>query len=63
MKRLLESVQAGSVVNIEDAVNLWHVPTQPPPKFSLCNALLLHCLVQLDLWHGQWWNSDDDPSS
>ena len=34
LKRLLESVHAGGVVNIENAVNLGHVPTKPPPKFS-----------------------------
>ena len=63
LKRLLESVHAGSVVNIEDAVNLRHVPTKPAPKFSLCNSLLLHCLIQLNLWHGQLWNIDHYPSS
>ena len=63
LKRLLESVHAGSVVNIEDAVNLRHVPTEPSPKFSLCNSLLLHRVIQLDLWHGQQWNIHHYPSS
>ena len=27
-------------MNIEDTVNLWHVPTKPPPKFSLGDSLL-----------------------
>ena len=58
LKRLLESVHAGSVANIEDAVNLRHVPTKPPPKFSFCDSLLLHRVVQFDLWHRQWWNID-----
>ena len=63
LKRLLESVHTGSVVNIKDSVNLWHVPTKPPPKFSLCDSLVLHRVVQLDLWHGQWWNIDHCLSS
>ena len=63
LKRLLESVHAGSVANIEDAVNLWHVPPKPTPKFSLCNSLLLHRFVQFDLRHCQWWNSDRQFSS
>ena len=56
LKRLLESVHSGGVVNIEDTVNLWHVPTKPPPKFGLGDSLLFHCVVQLNLWHGQYRN-------
>ena len=44
LKRLLESVHAGSVANIEDAVNLWHVPPKPTPKFSL---VILFCCIAL----------------
>ena len=58
LKRLLESVHSGGVVNIEDTVNLWHVPTKPPPKFSLGDSLLSHRVVQLNLRHGQYWNID-----
>ena len=58
LKRLLESVHSGGVVNIEDTVNLWHVPTKPPPKFSLGDSLLSHRVIQLNLWHGQCWNTD-----
>jgi len=52
LQRLLESVHSGGVVNIEDAVNLWHVPTKPAPKFSLGDFLLSHRVIQLNLWHG-----------
>ena len=52
LKRLLESVHSGGVVNIKDTVNLWHVPTKPPPKFSLGDFLLSHRVIQLNLWHG-----------
>ena len=52
LKCLLESVHSGSVVNIEDTVNLWHVPTKPPPKFSLGDSLLSHRVIQFNLWHG-----------
>ena len=52
LKCLLESVHSGSVVNIEDTVNLWHVPTKPPPKFSLGDSLLSHRVIQFNLWYG-----------
>ena len=58
LKRLLESVHSGGVVNIEDTVNLWHVPTKPPPEFGLGDSLLSHRVIQLNLWHGQCWNTD-----
>ena len=61
-KRLLESVHSGGVANIEDTVNLRHVPTKPPPKFSLGDSLLSHRVIQLNLWHGQYWNTDHYPS-
>ncbi len=62
LKRLLESVHSGGVANIEDTVNLWHVPTKPPPKFGLGDSLLSHRIIQLDLWHGQYRNTDHYPS-
>ena len=45
LKRLLESVHAGGVVNIENAVNLGHVPPKPPPKFCLGDFLLSHRVI------------------
>jgi len=45
----LDVIEAGSVVEVEQAVNLREMPAKTPGKFGLANTLLNHGLIDAEL--------------